>query len=63
MMHELPLRENGDNFEEQHFTTVLTLMAEMETEQSLKMSVNPGGTRQTGRRRSYSAKMHFQNKS
>lgn len=36
MMHELPLQENGDNLEEQHFTTALTLMAEVETEQSLK---------------------------
>lgn len=43
MMHELPLQENGDNLEEQHFTTALTLMAEVETEQSLKMRVNPSG--------------------
>lgn len=43
MMHELPLQENGDNLEEQHFTTALTLMAEVETEQSLKMRVNLSG--------------------
>lgn len=36
--------------EEQHFTTALTLMAEVETEQSLKMRVNPSGIHQTGRR-------------
>lgn len=49
-MHELPLQGNGDSLEEQHFTTVLTLMAEVETEQSLKMSVNPSGISQTGSR-------------
>lgn len=62
-MHELPLQENGDNLEEQHFTTALTLMAEVETEQSLKTRVNPSGICQTGRRRSYSVRKHFQNKS
>lgn len=60
MMHELPLQENGDNLEEQHFTTVLT---EVETEQSLKMSVNPSGISQAGRRRSYGVQKLFQNKS
>ena len=63
MMHELPLQENGDNLEEQHFTTVLTLMAEVETEQSLKMIVNPSGISQAGRRRSYGVQKLFQNKS
>lgn len=62
-MHELPLQENGDSLEEQHFTTVLTLMAEVETEQSLKMSVNPSGISQTGSGRSWSVRKRFQNKS
>jgi len=62
-MHELPLQENGDSLEKQHITTVLTLMAEVETGQSLKMSVNPSGISQTGRRRSYSIRKHFQPRS
>lgn len=63
MMHELPLQENGDNLEERHFTTALTLMAEVETEQSLKMRVNPSGISQTGRRGGYNVRKPFQNKS